>query len=94
MVCGILVPRPGIEPTPPALEVWSLNHWTTREVPNVFILRRVMLKYLGVKCHDIFNFQMVQKKRNYHSLMYIKGEEQEIKQMWQIPRGGRIKMAE
>ena len=23
---GILVPRPGIEPTPPAL---SLNHWTT-----------------------------------------------------------------
>ena len=53
-----------------------------------------MLKYLGVKCHDIFNFQMVQKKRNYHSLMYIKGEEQEIKQMWQIPRGGRIKMAE
>ena len=30
--CGILVLRPGIEPIPPALEVWSLNHWTTREV--------------------------------------------------------------
>ena len=33
MACGILVPSPGIEPTSPALEVWSLNHWTTREVP-------------------------------------------------------------
>ena len=27
---GILVPRPGIEPTPPALEVQNLNHWATR----------------------------------------------------------------
>ena len=34
MACRILVPPPGIEPTPtPALEAWSLNHWTTREVP-------------------------------------------------------------
>ena len=30
--CGILVPRPGIEPMPHALEDQSLNHWTTREV--------------------------------------------------------------
>ena len=28
-----LVPRPGIEPGPPALGVWSLSHWTPREVP-------------------------------------------------------------
>ena len=32
--CGILVLRPGIEPTPPASEARSLNHWTTREVPH------------------------------------------------------------
>ena len=32
-LCGILVPRPGIEPAPPAVEVQSLNHWTAREVP-------------------------------------------------------------
>ena len=25
--------RPGIEPAPHALEAWSLNHWTSREVP-------------------------------------------------------------
>ena len=34
--CEILVPQPGIEPTPPALEAQSLNHWTTREVPPSF----------------------------------------------------------
>ena len=32
--CRILVPRWGIEPAPPAVEVWSLNHWATREVPE------------------------------------------------------------
>ena len=31
--CGILVPQPGIEPTPPAVEVRSLNHWTAGEIP-------------------------------------------------------------
>ena len=30
--CGILVPQPGIEPTPPASEVQILNHWFSREV--------------------------------------------------------------
>ena len=32
MACRILVPRPGIEPVPPAVEAGSLNHWTAREV--------------------------------------------------------------
>ena len=30
---GILVPRPGIEPGPPAVEAWSPNHWTAGEFP-------------------------------------------------------------
>ena len=34
VACGILFPWPGIEPTPPALEAWSPNHWTAREVPT------------------------------------------------------------
>ena len=38
VACGISVPRPGIRPTPPALEVRSLNHWTAREVPRNFFL--------------------------------------------------------
>ena len=29
---GILVPQPRIEPKPPVLEAWSLNHWTAVEV--------------------------------------------------------------
>ena len=35
--CGMwaLVPWPGIEPGPPALGVWDLSHWTTREVPQL-----------------------------------------------------------
>ena len=33
--CGILVPRPGIEPVRPAVEAWNLNHWTSREVPKL-----------------------------------------------------------
>ena len=31
---GILAPLTGIEPTPPALEGQSLNHWTAREIPG------------------------------------------------------------
>ena len=34
MVCWILIPWLGIEPVPPAVEAWSLNHWTAREVPE------------------------------------------------------------
>ena len=32
--CGMwdLVPRPGMEPKPPALGAWCLSHWITREV--------------------------------------------------------------
>ena len=37
--CGILVPRPGIRPIPPALEAQSLNHWTAREIPILTVLK-------------------------------------------------------
>ena len=33
VACGILVPQPGIQPLPPAVEARSLNPWTAREVP-------------------------------------------------------------
>ena len=35
----ILVPQPGIKPVPPAMEVWSPNHWTAREFPCRFTLK-------------------------------------------------------
>ena len=37
-VCEILVPRSGIKPVPPAVETWTLNHSTTREVPHKLFL--------------------------------------------------------
>ena len=32
---GILVPHPGIEPVPPAVEARSPNHWASREFPGL-----------------------------------------------------------
>ena len=44
-VCGILVPWPGMEPSPPAMAAWSPNHWTTREVPIcAFRKRKIFYK--------------------------------------------------
>ena len=34
LACRSLVPWAGIEPSPPAVEAQSPNHWTTREVPT------------------------------------------------------------
>ena len=41
MACGILVPCLGIEPLSPALEVWSLNHWTARKFPAFILLTNI-----------------------------------------------------
>ena len=37
MACRILVPQPGIEPMPPAVEAQSPNCWTAREFLNKFL---------------------------------------------------------
>ena len=37
--CGILVPRPGIEPVPPALEAQRLN-WTVKEILDFFFFKQ------------------------------------------------------
>ena len=42
--CEISVPWLGIEPTPQALEVWSLNHWTAQEVPKLLLLTHCHLQ--------------------------------------------------
>ena len=54
MAYRILVPWPGMEPTPPAVEAWSLNHWTAREVPhNPVRMPMIHTKGTGVKIEDI-----------------------------------------
>ena len=52
---GILVPQPGIEPVPPAVEAWSLNHWTTREVPKTWYIYS-MEYYSAIKKNEIMPF--------------------------------------
>ena len=37
MAYRILVPQPGIEPMPPAVEAQYLNHQTTKEIPRNII---------------------------------------------------------
>ena len=62
VACGILVPQPGIEPTPHAVEVWSLNHWTTREAPDISVYNGWELGFgcfkmtviLGLKSNILF----------------------------------------
>ena len=39
VACGILVPKPGIKPIFSALGVKSLNHWTSREIPRLTVLK-------------------------------------------------------
>ena len=41
-----LVPWPGIEPRPPALEAQSLNCWATMEVPGGFFLKLLLLLWV------------------------------------------------
>ena len=52
--CGILVPLPGIKPAHPALEVWSLNHWTFGEVPQVDLRNRRVLAAIVLVFHFPF----------------------------------------
>ena len=40
--CRILVAQPGIESMPLAVEVQSLNHWTTKEVPSYVYFKSVI----------------------------------------------------
>ena len=44
--CGIIIPRSSIEPA--AVEAWSPNHWTAREVPENKRLRGCCLYFLPI----------------------------------------------
>ena len=45
---GDLASQPGMKPGLPALEVQSLNHWTTREVPVLCSFMEVQFIYLHI----------------------------------------------
>ena len=56
-----LVPGPGIETRPPTLGVWSLSHWSTREVLNsnfIFDTAKVLIYVISDAIKDcmLLNF--------------------------------------
>ena len=46
-VCGILVPQPGTEPRPSAVEVLSPNLWAKGEFPNIYLLSLLLVHPLS-----------------------------------------------
>ena len=72
MACQILVRQPGIEPMTPALGSWSLNYWTAREVPCLFIGKDRHLDYPVTilplpSILQAFNNFLKNNKNNKHS---------------------------
>ena len=51
VACGILVP-PELELVAPAMEVWSSNHWTTRNSSGLVFKSKNILNSLKVLCWD------------------------------------------
>ena len=47
------LPPPGIKPVPPALGARSLNHWTTREVPELCLKRTIGIYQADKGCAAI-----------------------------------------
>ena len=67
--CTILVPQPGIEPVSPAVEVWSLNHWTTREVPKQIFKKLEIISSIFSIYKDLrleINYKKKCKKTHKH----------------------------
>ena len=72
--CGILASRPGIKPVPPALEAWSLNHWTAREVQEIllFIVHTFLFDYVYVCCpQNKSNINIYEYMCEYEQINYI-----------------------
>ena len=62
----ILIPRPGIEPSPPALEAWSLNHRTAWEIPQLVLLEAEACLHPSVFHSVIFSVSSRAVKRQTH----------------------------
>ena len=59
MACGTLVPQPGTEPRSLAVEARSLNHWTTREVPEMIFFHKSLPTHEWVPSLHLFRSSLV-----------------------------------
>ena len=55
----ILVPWPGIVPLSPAVEAWSLNHWTAREVPSNLLNQYLQLTFFFHSFNSLLEWKPV-----------------------------------
>ena len=64
--CGMwdIVPQSGIELRPPALGVWSVSHWTTREVPGIFKLSSAEM--VKVVDREVIERLEIKLRRKWH----------------------------
>ena len=60
VACRTLAPQPGVKPGPPALEAWSLNHWTVRDVPGDDSLGSVIIILLMLVITGARNISFIQ----------------------------------
>ena len=64
----ILVPQQGVEPMPPAVEVWSLNHWTAKEFPHVHTLSSHKITFhLRVSMYQSLFTSNIQLTKTFYS---------------------------
>ena len=76
MPCGLLVPRPGIEPAPPALEAQSLNHWTAREIlDQSLLIPQLVLPHL----FPTFSLYWLHSRVSCSKLFHLRRRENPIK---------------
>jgi len=52
--CSILVPRPGIEPTLPAVEAGYPNHWTTKKFLESFYILCFRNPEIFTDCRSLY----------------------------------------
>ena len=71
MAHGILIPQPGIEPMPPAVEAQSLNHWTARETSDHFRYFMWVELYSMTFC-DWFISLSVMASKHFHVVACIR----------------------
>ena len=66
---GILVPQPGFDPAPLAVEVLCLNHWNAREVPLMLQVENLILNF-HFSVSKVFLFKILLRILSSNSICF------------------------
>ena len=65
---------------PPAVEAWSLNHWTTRETPQIRVFRLILRGQMeAISPQAVTVFQKRGNTLNKYSINRVKEERVDIR---------------